>query len=87
MALPEALVDQDGADADELGDDLGRGPGPLEVAGHHGVDGPDVLGGVGGLVPAELAQGRVGLALPAAQGIPFGLAVADDEDAEHGRGR
>ena len=86
VTLAEAGVDQHGADADQLGDDLGGGPGPLEVAGHHGVDGADVLGGVGRLVEADLRQRWVGLALPAPEGVPLRLAVADDQDAEHGPG-
>jgi hypothetical protein len=87
VALAEAGVDQDGPDPDQLGDDLGRDPGPLEVAGHDGVDRAHPLRGVGGLVQAQLGEGRIGLALPAADGVPLGLAVADDEHAEHGRGR
>ena len=48
----------------------------------------ETLGRGPGLLLTPVGQGRVGVTLPAPGGIPFGLAVADDEDARrssHGR--
>src|SRR5690606_25739018 len=84
VALLEAGVDLDRPDPDGLGDDLGRHPGALQVAGDDGVDGAQVLGRVGGLVAAQVGQRRVGLALPAADRVPLRLPVAGDEAAPHG---
>ena len=43
-----------------------------------------VRGRVQRLVPPEVGEGRVGLALPAPVGVPLRLPVADEEDAGHG---
>ncbi len=78
VALAEVRVDGDGPGA---GQQLGRAPGPLQVRRHDPVRQRGGGRGGGGLLPAPVGEGRVGLALPAAVGVPRRLAVADHEDA------
>ena len=84
VALGEVGVDDDGADADLAADELGRLEGADEGRGHDDVDRPDPCGGVHGLQAAQVGEGGIGVALPAAQGVPLGLAVADEEHLGHG---
>src|SRR3546814_4609499 len=52
------------------GDDEGGVGGALQVRRHDGVDHAERAGCVVGLGPAEIREGRVGLALPTARGVP-----------------
>ena len=84
VALAEVRVEDDGADAELAGEDRGGLGRPVQVGGDDGVDRAECPGRVVGLGPPEVGQGRVGLALPAAVGVPLRLAVAHEEDPGHG---
>ena len=53
VALAEPGLAPHRADAQPLGDEGRGGRGPLQIAGHHGVDRPDRVGGRDGLLHAE----------------------------------
>ena len=37
-----------------------------------------------GLLSPEVGERRIGLALPTTNGVPFGLAMADEQESGHG---
>lgn len=77
--LAEALVDLDRSDAEKFGDDLGGQPCALKVARPHGIEGAQQLRCCNRLELTGAVERRVGLTLPAADGVPFALAVPHDE--------
>ena len=87
VALAEQRLGDDRTDAERLADDERRLGRPLEVGGDDRVDGADPLGGVDGLLATEVRQRRVGLTLPAAEGVPLGLSVAGQQHAGHERAK
>ena len=84
VTLHEIGFDDDGADTDLSADDLCRLHGPHEGRGDDEVDGADTAGGVEGLLATEVGERRIGLALPPSERVPFGLAVANEEEPGHG---
>ena len=83
IAFHEIGIDHDRSDADLGTDDLRRLEGTDQGRGHDDVDRPDPLRGVEGLLTSEVGECGIGFALPAPDGVPFGLAVADEEEAGH----
>ena len=86
VPLAQPHVD-DRIEAEPRADELGGVAGPLQVGRverHHAVDRRRVGRGRG-LVDPDVAERRVGLPLPAPVCVPRRLAVADEEDAGHGR--
>lgn len=84
IAFGEFGVDDDRADTDLLADDPGGGERPVEGRGDDDVDGSDALGGVKGLKPTEIGEGRIGRTLPTAKGVPLRLSVAYKQHPGHG---
>jgi hypothetical protein len=56
----------------------------LEIGRDDRIHRAEVAGGVHGLVPPQVGERRVGLALPAAVGVPLGLPMADEQHSGHG---
>ena len=77
--LAEAGIHHHRSDAQHPGDHLGGDPRPLQVAGHHRVDGADGGSGGGRLRHPERRQRGIGVALPPSLGVPLGLAVAGQQ--------
>ena len=86
VALAQVGVEHERTDAELAGDDAGRLGGPLQVRCDDGVHHTEGPGRVQGLMATEIREGRVGLPLPPAVGVPLGLAMADEQDPGHGVG-
>ncbi len=87
VALAELWLEHDRAHPELFADDAGGVQCPLQIGRHDDVDRADAPGGGEGLAAAEVGEGRIGLSLPPAEGVPLGLAVADEEDLGHRRAR
>lgn len=55
-----------------------------EGRGDDDVDRADALRRMQCLEPTEFGERRVGLALPSTHGVPFGLAMTNEQEAGHG---
>ncbi len=67
------------ADAENLGDDLRRQRGSLEIAGPHCVEGTERETGVRGLTHTLVTEWGVCKALPPTERVPFALPMAGNE--------
>src|SRR5690606_4827395 len=85
VPLPQVGVDDHRPHPQLLGDDRRGVAGSLQVGRPDGVDGAERPGRLPRLAATELAERRVGLALPPPDGVPLGLAVADEQEAGGGR--
>ena len=83
MAFDEPGQGDDRTDPDLRGDDLRGRMGPVQGGGEDPVDRTERCAGLRGLSTPEGGQRRVGLALPAAIGVPFGLSVSDQQKSRH----
>ena len=84
MAFHQAIVQHHRADADALGDEVGRRRGAVQRRGVDRVDRSHRAGRVGGLSSTEFGQRRVLLSLPSPVRVPLGLTVAHHQNAGHG---
>jgi hypothetical protein len=83
VPLAEGGDHLDAVDTNGAGDQLRGLSGAVEIGGDHDVDVLESSGRVGGLQPPEWREGGIGLALPATEGVPLGLAMACDEHVGH----
>ncbi len=83
MALHQLLVEDNRPNSDLLGDDRGRGGGPLERGGEYRLDAADCPGGLARLRPSEIREGRIFLSLPPSSRVPLGLSVSYQEEPCH----
>ena len=86
VSLPEAGIDTEGQTCFG-GDDLRRAQRPLQIARPDRIDRWQTRYRGSGLPAAELAERRVGVALPPADGVPRRLAMADHEHTGGGHPR
>jgi sulfur-carrier protein len=83
VAFAQVAFHHDRAHPEFGGDDGGRLHGALQVRRNHQVHGSDEPGRNPGLHPTEIGQRRILLALPSAEGVPFRLAMTNQEHAGH----
>ena len=86
VSLPEAGIGTEGR-PDCGGDDLRRAQRPRQIARPDRIHAGKPATADSGLPAAELAERRVGVALPPADGVPRRLAMADDEHTGGGHPR
>lgn len=84
VAFHEIGIDHDRSDPDLGTDDLRSLEGADQWRGHDDIDRADPLGSMEGLLAPEVGKRWIGLALPATDSVPFGLAMADEEESGHG---
>ncbi len=84
VTLAEAGIHEHGADAQFGGELLGGVGTAHQVGRSKQIDGPERTRGKASLPAAGFGQRRVGLALPASERVPFGLAMTHEQDAGHG---
>ena len=80
-------IGENRADTEGLGEDGRRLEGPAEGRGHYGIEAGQAAGRLLSLASAHVGQRWVGPTLPAAEGVPFGLAVPYEQHLGHRRRR